>query len=186
MNNEKRIALLEKKLSSICQEIYELNIGGRRFIPNYPYCLTRVLPKEHVTEGGIILAETAQQKTVYEGIVIAVWKPYTVRRVIIDSEGGESDETIYHRSSFEIGSRIAFAHFEGMSTGSYLDDKYYRLVREEVNQKDLPYCGVLGTIDYQGDAEVSKKIRVLTNKISSVTTSGVSMSRGATPSEVAQ
>jgi co-chaperonin GroES (HSP10) len=184
--NEKRIASLEKKLAAICQEIYELNVGGRRFVPNYPYCLTRVLPKEHMTEGGIILAETAQDKPVYEGIVIAVWKPYTERRVIIDSQGGKSDETIYRRSSFEVGTRIAFAHFEGISTGAYLDDKYYRLVREEVNQKDLPYCGILGTIDYTGDAEVSRKIRTLTNKIGSVTTSGAVMSRGATPSEVAR
>jgi co-chaperonin GroES (HSP10) len=179
MELAERIQQLEKTLSDTCQEIYEL--GGRNFTPRPPFVLVRVLPKEHITEGGIILADTAQTKTVYEGIVLATWKPYDEERVkLTDNKSGEVHiETIiiHHECSVKVGDRIAFPHSEGLPVGDWLDDRYYRLVREG-NEK-FDYHRVLGTIDYTGDIEVQGKIRELTKRLSSVTTSGVSMSRGA-------
>lgn len=177
--NEKRIALLEKKLSSICQEIYEL--GARQLTPIHPYVLVRVLPKEHITEGGIILAETAQNKIIYEGVVLAVWKSYNEFRTK-NYEGPPSMTetiTIHHRSDLSVGDRVAFPHYEGVPVGEWLDDRYYRLIREGADQNKTPYCSVFGKLDYSGDKEVSRKIRALTKTIGSITTSGVSMSRGA-------
>ena len=175
-----KVEILERRLRETCYHVYEKSAGGRRFKPMKPFVLVRVLPKEQII-GGIVLAETAQQKTVYEGIVIEVWEPYEeTRRKRIELAWGDTGfETVFinHESKVHIGDRVAFPHWCGMPVGEYLDDKYYRFVKEE----DL-----MGTLDYQGDAEISKQIRELTKKISSITTSGVSMSRGATPREVAQ
>ena len=186
-----KISKLEKQLVKTVQSIYELNLNGRRLIPNPPYILVRVLPKEHITEGGIILPETDQNKPVYEGIVIETWRPFIERREFVPKDPTPEftaqykiiDKYFYeieHRCHLEVGQRIAFPHFEGMSTGGYLNDKYYRMVREGVNQQTkggLPFCSVLGILDYKGDEKVLAEIRKLTAKLGSITTSGVSAGR---------
>jgi co-chaperonin GroES (HSP10) len=176
----KKIHKLERQLSKICQEIYELSMGGRHFIPRHPYVVVRVLPKEHKTEGGIFIPEVSQNKPVYEGIVLDTWKAYTELRY---SECTKCTEefatTINHKCELSIGDRIAFPHYEGMPMGDILDDKYYKLVREGTDQNNFPYCNVLGKLDYTGDVEVQAKIRALTKELTSVTFSGVSLSRGA-------
>jgi co-chaperonin GroES (HSP10) len=188
IQKNKYIAKLEKKLFNLTMQIYDLASDGRR-IKNllHPYVLVRVLPKEHKSEGGIWLADTAQNKPVYEGIVIATWEPFVELRkkkstLEGDITGGSIVETIAidHKCDLKIGDRIAFPHYEGQGMHGYLDDKYYRIVREGVDQNKWPFCSVLGVIDYQGDSEVAKKIRTLTAQVGSITTSGVSESRGTT------
>lgn len=190
LSRKEKLSLLEMKerqLAKICREIYELSVDGRKF--NYvmhPYVLVRVLDKEHITGGGIILPDTVQNKPVYEGIVLATWKPYIERRFVKHkSPDGESgpvhfDEIeIVHKCSLEIGTRVAFPHYEGLSLNGYLDDKYYRMIREGTDQNKGPFCSVLGTITYDGDSEVLSQIKKLTAKLGSVTTSGVAISKGA-------
>ena len=181
MNNIKRIEKLEKQLAEICKEIYELSMNGRRFTPMCPYVLVRVLPKEHRTEGGIWLADTAQTKTVYEGLVLEVWKPYVEEQEVVKTNVNNNErytETKYIQRycAVEIGDRVAFPHSEGLPVGDWLDDRYYRLVREGREIHD--YHRVLGKLNYTGDVELQAKIRELTQQFASVTTSGVALSKG--------
>jgi co-chaperonin GroES (HSP10) len=190
MNNKQRVDLvasLEKQLNNTLQRIYDLTVGGRRIDPIHPYVLVRILPKEHRTAGGLYLAETEQNKPVYEGIVIATWRPYDEIREkqYLDEGSGElvheGQIVIHHECSVKPGDRVCFPHYEGIPLGAYLDDKYYRLVREGTDQNKTPYCSISGIIKYDGDQEVLQEIRRLTAKLSSVTTSGISLSRGDTP-----
>lgn len=170
----KKIQQLEKQLADTCHKIYKLSIGGRTIIPRHPYVLVRVLPKEHKTEGGIWLAEKQQVKSVYEGIVLSVWKPYVEERVVEckECEDGNAIQFIRHICDLKIGDRIAFAHYEGLPVGDWLDDRYYRLIREGTDQNKNPYCSVLGTLEYTGDAVMKAKLRALMQEIGSITVSG--------------
>lgn len=186
MTRKERLALvekLEKDLSKVCQRLYEVAVGGRLLQPMHPYILVRVLPKEHKTEAGIWLADTAQNKPVYEGIVLATWQPWEEEATWV-LEGKSRKVTKKHVCSVQVGDRVMFPHFEGLSMNEYLDDKYYRLIRESSNQYQLPYCSVAGRVSYKGDALVQFKVRELMKQLGSITTSGVNMSRGANPSEV--
>lgn len=177
----KYIDKLERQLFNTSMKLYELASDGRQFKSvMHPYILVRVLPKEHKTEGGIWLAETEQNKPVYEGIVLATWAPFEETRDVYDKETGEHlDEiVIKHKCTLNIGDRVVFPHYEGVGMHGYLDDKTYRLIREGAPQKQWAFCSVLGTIDYKGDKNVARKIRELTKTIGSITTSGVSESRG--------
>lgn len=173
---------LEKQLHKLVDKIYDLSVSGRRIIPRHPYILVRVLPKEHTTPGGLILPETDQNKPVYEGIVISTWQPYTERRAM-ETKDGKSMGTyvIYHECDVKPGDRVCFPHYEGIALGEYLDNKYYRLIREGTDQNKSPYCSVAGIIKYDGDAEILAQISELTKKLGSVTTSGVPVSRGYNP-----
>ena len=179
-----QIDKLEKQLARLCDKLYDLAVDGRRLIPKHPYILVRVLPKEHVTPGGIILAENDQNKPMYEGIVVAIWQPYDeIREKEKHDEQGMICERviIHHECDVKVGERVCFPHYEGLSMHGYLDEKYYRMIREGTDQNRYPYCSVVGKIDFHGDAEAAKKIRKLTSDIYSITTSGVAMSRGDTP-----
>ena len=179
-----QIKKLEKSLVKTCQKIYELSMMGRRFKPIHPYVLVRVLPKEFKTEGGIWLADVAQNKPLYEGIVLETWRPYEEYRPVYDVEGERSGTTIIkHECALKIGDRISFPHFEGMPAADYLDDKYYRFVREGADQNKFPFCSVFGKLDYHGDHKIQAKIRKLMMEFGSITTSGVPLSRGANPKE---
>lgn len=180
-DKRKKLAKKEKQLAKLCMEIYEE--GYERFTPLHPFVLVRVLPKDHITTGGVYLPDTAQNKPVYEGIVIKTWMSYDeVKRVKhLDGMPGEGDYDeiiIYHECAVKPGDRIAFPHYEGLAF-PYGDSQYYKLVREGNDQNKYPYCNVLGTLDYLGDKETMAVINREFQKIYSITTSGVSESRGA-------
>lgn len=137
------IATLERKLGELCQQIYEL--GGVRFQPLKPWILVRVLDKAQKV--GSILLTDKQGRTLYEGFVLRTYPGCT---------------------EIQVGERILFPHFEGMPVPD-LDDKYYRIVRHYVNQKDYPQCGVWGKIDYQGDVKLRTRIKELFNGVEMVT-----------------
>jgi len=182
-----KIEKLELELVRVCREHYEACVGSTRHLtPKHPYILVRVLPKEHITGGGIILPETEQNKPVYEAIVIETWKPWDETREVkkrfeseIRGEYQLSDHTefvtIHHECTVKPGDRIAFQHFSGIAMYGYLDDKCYRLIAEDERQG--PNTNILGTIDYDGDYDVAAQLRELTAKMGSVTTSGVAASR---------
>lgn len=129
----------EQKLADLCQEIYRDH--ARLFKPFYPWILIRVLPKEQ--EVGSILLLESQRRFAYEGIVLSSWE---------DPKHGVSE--------VEVGDRILFPHFEGLPLPD-LDEKYYRIVRERVNQKDYPNCGIFGKLSYDGDAELRQRVKEL-------------------------
>lgn len=177
----RRINELEAALVSVCRKHYEACVGRYRHLQLiYPLTLVRVLPKEHITSGGIYLPETEQNKPVYEGIVIETWKPWDEHRTknIRDAEGNivEQEEIIIpHIPTVKPGDRVAFQHFSGISMHGYLDEKLYRLIAEDCRQG--PYTNFLGTLDWEGDSEVREAIRALSYQLGSITTSGVSASR---------
>lgn len=140
----------EKQLAKLCQELYEE--GEQRFYPMYPWILVRVLPKE-TKIGSLWLPDTQQNKPIYEGIVLETWK-----------KAGKQSE-------FKLGDRIGFPSFEGAPT-NFLDDKLYRLVREVVNYKDYPNCGIYGWIEYDGDVRIKEGLHELMKQVASVTFSG--------------
>ena len=93
---KRRLHCWKETLAKICQQIYNLSMCGRHFIPKHPYILVRVLPKEHKTEGGIWLAETSQNKVVYEAIVLDTWRPYDEERNEYDEGTGLLTDLDYH------------------------------------------------------------------------------------------
>jgi co-chaperonin GroES (HSP10) len=180
---------LQQQLADLCINIYLS--GGERFIPLQPFILVRVLPKDMVSEGGIVLPNERQNKPVHEGIVLETYRPYEEEVVLTekwtDKRGNECSEEyigILHRECpLQVGQRIAYPHYEGVPH-KYLGDDYV-LVRQSADQIKFPYCQVLGTLDNEGDRKISNKIRDLLRQYYSVTTSGASSSRGANPKEEA-
>lgn len=73
----------------------------------YPAILVRVLPKEHITAGGLWLPDTKQNKPIYEGIVLRVYPP---KRIKLDS-----GKWITMDAGLEVGDHIAFPHWSGES-----------------------------------------------------------------------
>lgn len=153
---------MEAQLAQMCEDIYLLNMKGKRIQPLPPKIIVRVLPKEHRTSSGIILPGNVQNKPVYEGIVLETWKSYEETRRVKE-DGGYSDIYIQHKCSVKIGDRVLFAHFEGQPLSDYLDEKYYRVIRDDV---------VFGTLNYEGDASIVEEMKKLMQKFSSITTSG--------------
>lgn len=149
---------LERQLAKLCQQIYEQ--GGRRIQPLFPWVLVRVLPKEQEVRG-IILTDK-QEVVTYEGIVLATWKPCTRTTNKVTRE---------LTSAFKPGQRIVFHHMEGMRATD-LDEKYYRFVREVVDQVTYPGMGVYGLIDYSGDKDTAVKLSELLSKYQMATMSG--------------
>lgn len=130
------------QLNELAQEIYRTH--ERIVIPNYPYILVAVLPKEQAPLGTIILAEKTN-KVMYEGIVLATWEPFT--REIREGVHNLTDEgpmvpaltefdgtykTAVFESALEVGDHVLFPHFEGQPVpfmnGPCNDG--FRLVRE--------------------------------------------------------
>lgn len=165
--NAKSMENLEKQLVETCQQIYQLNMKGRHIIPLPPWILVRVLPKEHKTEGGLFLPGNVSNKPLYEGIVLETWKPYVEKRIVKDKEF-----EIMHTPDIKVGDRVLFPHFEGQPLPDYLDEKYYRMIREGTDQNKTPYCSVYGTLNYQSDASKVIELKKLMKKFSSVTLSG--------------
>jgi co-chaperonin GroES (HSP10) len=173
---EEQVDILEEQLRKTVYELYKLASGKHRFIPLKGKIVVRVLPKDMITSGGILLPDTAQNKVVYESIVISVFEPWVEERQVKRNGKMETDY-IHHRCPVQVGDRVAFPHYIGMPVGSYLDDKYYRIINA---------AEVLGVIYFDGDEDVKRILRESMVDMKSVTTSGASISRGSNPDEVAR
>lgn len=168
---ESNIESLEKLLAETCQAIYEA-AKPVDFVPQYPWVLVRVLPKEQ--EKNLIILPEAQNKVVYEGIVLTTWKPF--RRVFLATQ----KSTLYPeyrlegellKSNYQLGDRISFMHFEGQPI-PWLDDHHYRIVREDVDQGISPRCGTFGKLHYKQDEGLREALNELFKGTAMVTVSG--------------
>jgi co-chaperonin GroES (HSP10) len=181
---------LKQKLADLCIDAY-LG-GGQRFIPLPPFVLVRVLPKDLVSDGGIILPNQQQNKPVHEGIVLETFRPYeeeVVLTTVARSSAGHEIRTeeigIIHRECpLKRGQRIAYPYYEGVAH-KYLGDDYV-LIRHSADQIKYPYCQALGILDYEGDKKIGQQITALMRKYYSITTSGVAVSRGGDPTKSAR
>lgn len=177
MKTREEVQRLEKRLSKLVLEIYQAETS-QIITPRYPWVLVRVLPKEGEMVGKIILPET-QNKVLYEGIVLAVWKQFWIHKEKKEykdeartQELGYADTNVLKRSQYRVGDRILFPHFEGQPV-RHLDEKNYRFVREEVDQKDNPRCGTYGWVQYDGDGKLKDELDRLFAGTQMVTMSGV-------------
>jgi co-chaperonin GroES (HSP10) len=180
---------LQQQLADLCIQVYLK--GGERLIPLPPFILVRVLPKDMVSEGGIVLPNERQNKPVHEGIVLETWRPYDEEVVLTDKfrdKAGvehvvERIGVIHRKCSVSQGDRVAYPYYEGIPH-KYLGDDYM-LIRQSADQVKYPYCQVIGTLDNKGDRKIGNKIRDLMRQYYSITTSGAAISRGGNPHEVA-
>lgn len=163
MKLEKKSAKeLEVLLNEVTQELYQRE---QQLRPLPPWILVRVLPKSQEYKG-ILLPDTAQNKPVYEGIVVATWASYMEYRWM-----NKGTVNILHECAVNLGDRICFPSHEGMPV-TYLDDKYYRLVRDGVDQNHYPYMGVYGTLHYDEDQGTREALKDLFQKVEARTISG--------------
>jgi co-chaperonin GroES (HSP10) len=176
---------LQQQLVNLCVDIYLS--GAERFTPIHPFVLVRVLPKDMVSEGGIVLPNERQNKPVHEGIVLETYRPYTEEVVLKDIiHKGTAGErvieyigTIRRECPLKVGDRVAYPYYEGIPHRFLGSD--FVLVRHAADQIKYPYCQVLGIIDNAGDRKIANKIRDLLRQFYSVTLSGESVSRGDNP-----
>lgn len=99
------------------------------FTPTHPWVFVRVLPREQLYNGLIIVPDGKQQnKPVHEGIVLATWKPFTQRwRQQHEGTWVDCEKDIH--SECEIGDHVLYPHHAGMDACGW-DERYYRLVPE--------------------------------------------------------
>ena len=99
------------------------------FQPMYPGVLIRVLPKEHISQGGIWLPDAKQQnKPIYEGIVLRTYNPYRLKL--------DNGKWVTMVAGVDPGDHILFPHWSGepvpwlrgASGPTSADDEEYRII----------------------------------------------------------
>jgi len=184
-SNTLSVPEMERMIAQLCIDVYLS--GGERITPMQPFVLVRVLPKDMVSAGGIVLPDQRQNKPMHEGIVLEVYRPYkeyvTIKETGFDSHGREYSEDyvkeVWYECPVKVGQRVGYPHYEGVPH-KYLGDNYV-MVRQSADQNKFPYCQILGVIDYDGDRKIGNKITKLMRQYYSVTESGASVSLGGDP-----
>lgn len=143
----------EDKLNALAQELYRTS--DRCFTPQYPWVFVRVLPKEQVTDSGIVLPMLDQNKTVHEGIVLATWGPVEAVPMPRRDEGAEQDwragkSTRYHgehkESALTPGDHVLFHFYAGAPIEGF-SDKRYRVIKE-CDWKQGEEGGIFGKVNH--------------------------------------
>lgn len=123
------VQVLLDDLSEKTQALYQH--ACRSLTPRRDWVLLRVLEREQVTKGGIIVPGFEQNKPLHEGIILATWEPWTEERTTRDEEGRTVVRVIHHRSELKAGDHVLFDHWAGVPVLS--DSKIncnFRLVKE--------------------------------------------------------
>lgn len=131
----------EELRREIRERVFELyNSAKREVIPLLGHVLVYVLPKEHMSTGGIIMPEGQQNKPVYEGIVVRTFSPVTRKSLVFDKDKNCKVEKEYPIiSDFKLGDHVLFRHYEGMPVGDILNEKQFRIIREEAIEGRMEY-----------------------------------------------
>lgn len=120
--------VITEKASLAALAIQEFHTRNVNFVPLYPAVLIRVLPKRKVLSTGIILTDAANHKPLYEGIVLRVYAPRTVK---------VNNKQVLLESDLEVGDHILFPHWSGesvpwlnnqLASNSDRQDDEYRLI----------------------------------------------------------
>lgn len=114
------------------------------FTPAYPGVLVRVLPKEHMSAGGIVLPDTKQNKPIYEGIVLRTYPP---KRLKLDS-----GKWITMDSGLSLGDHILFAHWSGEPV-PWLRDALGAKAVENEDYRLIPARGFLSLVGMKDGGE---------------------------------
>lgn len=120
----------EKALNARASELYQQY--EREWHPMFPWVIVRVLKKSHRTDAGLFLPEV-QNKTIHEGIVLAVWSPMVMAKLgkLVDADRvALNPDAVYYESSLKIGDHVLFPHWAGLPLPG-VPDTHYRMVKEE-------------------------------------------------------
>lgn len=107
--------VLEQQIDELVAQLFK---AQRRFVPHYPWVFVYVLQKKQEYHG-LHLPDT-HNKTVHEGIVLAVWEPHTVL-----VRGREQEK----QSALVQGEHVLFPHWSGLPVSGFKEDRY-RIVKE--------------------------------------------------------
>lgn len=119
------------------------------YTPMYPAVLVRVLPKEHISVGGLWLPDTKQNKPIYEGIVLRVYPP---KRIQLDS-----GKWITMDSGLAMGDHILFPHWSGEAV-PWLRDALGAKAGEDEEYRAIPARGMLSLAGMKESGEPFLKL----------------------------
>jgi co-chaperonin GroES (HSP10) len=146
----------EEMVDILAQELYATS--KRCFTPVYPWVFVRVLPKEQITAGGIVLPMHDQNKTVHEGIVLAIWKPVEHVATELNKDGVDwrSSQTRDYRrrpvqSDLKAGDHVLFQHWAGIPVEGF-SEKRYRVVKD-LDWRPDGEGGIFATVEYMEGAK---------------------------------
>jgi len=138
------VVTLEEKLEEIDRLSQELFREHRLFTPLYPWVFVLVCKKTQ--QVGHIILPDKQNKTVWEGIVLATWGQKIFERGIVNKDGVRQTRCEIVRSEFGPGQRVVFPHWAGQPVPGFNEERF-RVVREHGDDKTQ---GVIyGWIDVQ-------------------------------------
>lgn len=138
------------------------------FQPLYPAVLVRVLPKEKVSDSGLIyLPDEKVNKPIYEGIVLRTYLPHTMVW---------KGKHITLTSGLEVGDHVLFPHWSGEPVPGLHDEsntlanEEYRLIpaKSFLGSAGIQEAGeILGTLTYEKES-VRDKLKALVTQTAMV------------------
>lgn len=137
----------ESLMTDLTQHLYT---KGRNFTPMYPWVFVRLLAREQRV-GMIITPDKAQNKVIYEGVVLATWKTVSERAAWRETINGKvSKESSLKpgvvESQVKPGDHVLFMHWAGVPVNGWSDN--YRVVME-CDWDQSRQGGIMGIIDYE-------------------------------------
>lgn len=133
---------MHDELKALVTKLYQEH--GVTVTPTYPRILVRLLPKEQVSKGGIVLTDHQQNKPVHEGFVLVTYPGFFRDKYVKDplTEEREMIESTWIESDLKPGDHVLFPFMaQGIIPVWPLDggSGEYRLVPEEQCLVKLTY-----------------------------------------------
>jgi|SRR5882724_356654 len=128
---------LKYEIAELVEQMYRET--DRIIEPLYPWVLVRPLPRSAVTASKLIVMPDVQNKPNLESIVLVTWKPFWEN---VEKENTKTGDVlkvrVWNESDLKPGDHIIHPHHVGLPD-SFLDEKTYRLIREEDASSKLHY-----------------------------------------------
>jgi len=119
---------LKYEIAEMVEQMYRET--DRIIEPLYPWVLVRPLPRSTVTQSKLIIMPEVQNKPNLESVVLVTWKPF-FENVEKEKQNGQVLKVrVWNESDLKPGDHIVHPHHVGLPD-SFLDEKTYRLIREE-------------------------------------------------------
>lgn len=141
-----REARTKAEMTEYVQKVYA---ATERWIePMPPFILIRTLPRSTISAGGILMPEK-QNKPNIEAVVLAVYKPYWEKVESRTRDDGRTEDiSVWNECDIRVGDHVILPHHCGLPD-SFLDEKEYRLIRED---------DAIATLHYREKGELRNEI----------------------------